>query len=81
MVPEKENCIRIKKDICPKLGQLVKVEVVLWLGLETIISHLGVTCWLPGKVTLFWVKHCSFSVNTENLYCYLKLKHLKFARK
>ena len=31
MVPEKENCIRIEKDICTKLRQLVKVEVDLWI--------------------------------------------------
>ena len=34
MVPEKENCIRMEKDLCTKLGHLAKVEVVLWIGLQ-----------------------------------------------
>ena len=33
VVPEKENCIRMEKDICTKFGQLMQVEVVLWIGL------------------------------------------------
>ena len=33
MAPEKENCIIMEKDICTKLGQLMKVELVLWIGL------------------------------------------------
>lgn len=31
MVPEKENWIRMKKDISTELGQLVKAEVGLWI--------------------------------------------------
>ena len=33
MAPEKGNCIRMEKDICTKLGQLIKAELVLWIGL------------------------------------------------
>ena len=34
MAPEKENCIRMEKDIFTKLWHLMKVELVLWIGLQ-----------------------------------------------
>ena len=33
MAPENENCIRMEKDIFTKLGQLMKVELVLGIGM------------------------------------------------
>jgi len=31
IAPENENCIRMEKDIFTNLGQLMKVELVLWI--------------------------------------------------
>ena len=78
IAPENENGIRMEKDICTKLGQLMKVELLLWIGLKCgtiIIPHFGVMGWFPEKVTLFWAKHIAvFGVNVEKFVPLLKVE-------